>query len=64
MQRKNQKKINKEKQKLKDGAHNNNNKNNDLENVEMSWEPCKMDEADVVVASVVVVVAAAVCWIR
>jgi len=54
-------KINKEKQKLKDGAHNNNNKNNDLENVEMSWEPCKMDEADVVVASVVVVVAAAVC---
>jgi len=61
MQRKNQKKINKEKQKLKDGAHNNNNKNNDLENVEMSWEPCKMDEADVVVASVVVVVAAAVC---
>jgi len=64
MQRKNQKKINKEKQKLKDGAHNNNNKNNDLENVEMSWEPCKMDEADVVVAFAVVVVAAAVCWIR
>jgi len=45
--------INKEKQKSKDGAHNNyNNKNNDSENVEMSWESCKMDEAADVVAAV------------
>lgn len=50
---KKKKTINKEKQKSKDGAHNNyNNKNNDSENVEMSWESCKMDEAADVVAAV------------